>query len=553
MSRLSPTPLGVAVHGLTVSAPTGVLVEPLDLVIPPGRTLAIIGESGSGKSMTARAITGLLPRGVTAGGTAVIDGESTDLAEQDPAVWSRVRGRRAVLLLQDPFTSLSPVIRCGRQIGATIVARRRAAGEPSLSRGELDAEIIRRLDEVRLPVSVARRCPSELSGGERQRVAIAAALAAEPRLLIADEPTTALDASTQGGVLDLLRELQHKHEMSVLLISHDLGIIGGRADEVLVMRKGQIVEQGTVERVLGSPSHPYTRALIEANPSLDDTAPPLDQPGDALLSVTGVTKRFGRATALHDASIDVRAGEIVAIVGESGSGKSTLARCIAGLEHPDAGSVTLDGLTLPPGRRGRSPQQMQIVFQDPYSTLNPVFTVGQALTEALAASGRSADEVPELLRLVDLDPSFATRRPSQLSGGQRQRVAIARALAPQPRVLICDESVSALDVSVQAQVLKLLARLRDELGLAMLFITHDLAVVARIANRMVVLRGGEIVERGTTEQVMRDPAHPYTRMLVEAAREDSVHRPTEATPPAAAADPAATDTPGTPNAQGATV
>ncbi|MBC9927979.1 MULTISPECIES: ABC transporter ATP-binding protein [unclassified Leucobacter] len=552
MSRLSPTPLGVVVHGLTVSAAAGALVEPLDLVIPPGRTLAIIGESGSGKSMTARAITGLLPRGVTAAGTAVIDGESTDLAEQDPAVWSRVRGRRAVLLLQDPFTSLSPVIRCGRQIGATIVARHRATGEPPLSRGEVDAEIARRLDEVRLPASVARRFPSELSGGMRQRVAIAAALAAEPRLLIADEPTTALDASTQGGVLDLLRELQQKHEMSVLLISHDLGIIGGRADEVLVMRKGQIVEQGTVERVLGAPSHPYTRALIEANPSLDDASPPLAHPGAALLSATGMTKRFGRATALHDASVDVRAGEIVAIVGESGSGKSTLARCIAGLEHPDAGSVTLDGLTLPPGRRGRTPQQMQIVFQDPYSTLNPVFTVGQALTEALAASGRSADEVPELLRLVDLDPSFAARRPSQLSGGQRQRVAIARALAPQPRVLICDESVSALDVSVQAQVLELLARLRDELGLAMLFITHDLAVVARIANRMVVLRGGEIVERGTAEQVMREPAHPYTRMLVEAAREDSVHRPTAAAPPGLAAAPATTDSPGTPNAQGAT-
>lgn len=521
--------LGVEVRGLTVQAPDGSdIVEPLNLDIPPGRTLAIIGESGSGKSMTARAITGLLPRGVTAAGEATIDGEHTDLSSQDPAVWSRVRGRRAVLLLQDPFTSLSPVIRCGEQIAATIVARQRAIGAPALSRAARDAEVVRRLDEVRLPASVARRFPSELSGGMRQRVAIAAALAAEPRLLIADEPTTALDASTQGEVLDLLRELQRKHDMSVLLISHDLGIIGGRADEVLVMKRGQIVERGLVEQVLGAPTHPYTRALIDANPSLDETSPPVEGSGQSLLVATGMTKHFGRNTALNDASVDVKAGEIVALVGESGSGKSTLARCIAGLERPNAGSVSLDGLTLPQGRRGRTPQQMQIVFQDPYSTLNPVFTVGQALAEALSASGRGADEVPELLQLVDLDPSFAARRPSQLSGGQRQRVAIARALAPRPCVLICDESVSALDVSVQAQVLDLLTRLRDELGLAMLFITHDLAVVARIANRVVVLRGGEVVEAGATETVMRSPAHPYTRMLVHAAREDSVHRTTTA-------------------------
>jgi peptide/nickel transport system ATP-binding protein len=523
---------GVSVRGLFVStAPSDLtggsptdIVEPLDLNIPPGRTLAVIGESGSGKSMTARAITGLLPRGVIAGGTATIDGHKYDLSEQDSGVWTQVRGRRAVLLLQDPFTSLSPVIRCGPQIAATIVARRRALGEPPLSRADRAAEVTRRLDEVRLPATMARRFPSELSGGMRQRVAIAAALAAEPRLLIADEPTTALDASNQGGVLDLLRELQGTHEMSVLLISHDLGIIGGRADEVLVMRKGQIVERGSVELVLGSPTHPYTKALIEANPSLDDAVAPIEGAGTALLTATGMTKTFGRNIALSGANIDVYAGEIVAIVGESGSGKSTLARCIAGLDRPDEGTVSLDGLTLPGGRRGRTPQQMQIVFQDPYSTLNPVFTVGQALTEALSASGRSESEVPELLRLVDLDPSFAARRPSQLSGGQRQRVAIARALAPQPRVLICDESVSALDVSVQAQVLDLLTRLRDELGLAMLFITHDLAVVARIANRMVVLQRGEIVERGDTERVMRDPAHPYTRMLVAAARADSVHR-----------------------------
>lgn len=518
----TPPTLGFSAEGLTVTGPEGIIVQPLDLQVEPGEMLAIIGESGSGKSMTARAITGLLPRGVRATGTAQIDGFNYSLSPQTERNWREVRGRRAVLLLQDPFTSLSPVIRCGDQIRATIEARRDQKYRGKADHSANEAEVLHRLEEVQLSARVARQYPGELSGGMRQRVAIAAALAAEPRLLIADEPTTALDASTQGEVLDLLRGLQQVHHMSLILISHDLGIVGGRADQVLVMRHGEVVESGTTHRVLRSPAHKYTQQLIAANPTVRDPVPPLKGRPASLLVARDLTKSFGSAQALRSASVDVAAGEIVGIVGESGSGKSTFARCIAGLETPDSGVTTLDGTVLPAGRRGRSPGQMQIVFQDPYSTLNPAYTVENSLMEALKAGGKDTSRVDELLRLVELEPQLRGRRPSQLSGGQRQRVSIARALAPEPRVLICDESVSALDVSVQAQVLKLLTRLRDELDLGMLFITHDLGVVGQIANRVIVLKDGEVVERGTAEQVLRHPVHAYTRMLVAAAEQDSV-------------------------------
>ncbi|WP_417563326.1 ATP-binding cassette domain-containing protein [Microbacterium sp.] len=525
MTAQTATSTGFTVSGLTVHGPDGVIVAPLDLSVPAGRMVAIIGESGSGKSMTARAITGLLPRGVTGEGAADVAGYTYDLAQRGEGAWSRVRGRRAALLLQDPFTSLSPLYQCGEQICWTLQARAQAAGTARIGAKTLRAEVARRLDEVHLSARVAGQYPFELSGGMRQRVAIAAALAASPQLLIADEPTTALDASTQGEVLDLLRELQLAHHMSLILISHDLGVVGGRADDVIVMRRGEVVERGSAEQVLRHPSHEYTRALIDANPALADPIGPLTGGETALLTATDITKSFGGTVAVRGASVDVAAGEVVAIVGESGSGKSTLARCIAGLERPDEGRVELDGAVLSSSRRGRTPGQMQIVFQDPYSTLNPAFTVGAALAEAVRASGTRTDitaRVDELLTLVGLDPALRARRPAQLSGGQRQRVAIARALAPEPRVLICDESVSALDVSVQAQILSLLDHLRETLNLAMLFITHDLSVVARIANRVVVLREGTIVERGTTAHVLTTPDHAYTRLLLAAARRDSM-------------------------------
>ena len=518
------TGIDVALEG--IEGPAGRMVEPLSFEIAPAASLALIGESGSGKTLTAKSLVGLLPPGFRAAGTLRVDGREHRL-EQTDASWRAVRGREVSLLLQDPFTSLSPVHRCGPQIAWTLEAK---AGRRLPAR-ELEAEVSRRLAEVNLPARVARAHPHELSGGMRQRVAIAAALASDPRLLIADEPTTALDASNQAEILDLLRELQHERGMAMLLISHDLGLVRGRTDEVLVMRHGEVVERGDTARVLSAPEHQYTKALIAADPALAlDAAVPAEasvagastDASDAppLVRAAGVVKRFGERTVLGGVDLDIAAGEIVGIVGESGSGKSTLARCIAGLEREDGGTIAFDGATLAPGRRSRTPGQMQIVFQDPYSSLNPMMTIGQILREALAVGGRAAAEVPGLLETVGLPPDAAAKRPAQLSGGQRQRVAIARALAPRPRLLICDESVSALDVQVQAQILELLGRLREELGVAILFISHDLAVVRRIADTVTVVWQGRVVERGPCARVLDAPVEEYTKLLVAAAHRD---------------------------------
>jgi peptide/nickel transport system ATP-binding protein len=523
---------GVSIESLTVLGPDGRMVAPIDVDIAPGRTLAIIGESGSGKTLTAKALVGLLPRGFRAEGSARV-GSAAIRLDGDDAQWRRVRGGTIALLLQDPFTSLSPVHRCGAQIAWTI----EAAEGRRLSRTEKEAAISARLAEVRLPPAVARAFPHQLSGGMRQRVAIAAALAANPQLLIADEPTTALDASNQAEILDLLRAVQQKRDLCVILISHDLGLVRGRTDDVLVMRHGEVVERGRTGDVLSRPQHAYTRALIAADPVLsvdtgtrtgtdagagDALAREGDDGSPTLLRVSGLTKSFGDRMVLDDVSLQLGAGRIAGIVGESGSGKSTLARCIAGLETEDAGTITFDAEALAPGRASRSPGQMQIVFQDPYSSLNPMMTIGAILREALGVAGRPASEVPSLLETVGLPAEFARKRPAELSGGQRQRVAIARSLAPQPRLLICDESVSALDVSVQAQILALILRLRDELGIAVLFISHDLAVVRMIADTVTVLWDGRVVETGPCRQVLTAPQHEYTALLVAAAHRENV-------------------------------
>ncbi|WP_228484546.1 dipeptide ABC transporter ATP-binding protein [Microbacterium cremeum] len=512
---------GVRIEGLTVIGHAGPMVAPLDASIEPGRTLAIIGESGSGKTLTAKSLIGLLPRGFRAQGSVHIGSRVVRLDAND-AEWRGVRGRTVTLLLQDPFTSLSPVHRCGDQIGWTLDA----AAPRRLSRTERDRAVAARLAEVKLPPHVARSYPHQLSGGMRQRVAIAAALAADPELIIADEPTTALDASNQAEILDLLRSVQRARNLCVILISHDLGLVRGRTDDVLVMRHGEVVERGATATVLAAPQHPYTRALIEADPTL--AAPPAADrapaPGDdsaPLLRARGVVKHFGERLVLDDVDLDIGPGRIVGVVGESGSGKSTLARCVAGLESEDAGEIDFDGARLAPGRRSRTPGQMQIVFQDPYSSLNPMMSIGAILREALGVARRPASDVASLLETVGLPAEFARKRPAELSGGQRQRVAIARALAPNPRLLICDESVSALDVSVQAQILALLVRLRDELGIAILFISHDLAVVRMLADTVTVLWQGRVVEQGTCEQVLSAPRHEYTALLVAAAHREN--------------------------------
>ncbi len=570
----------VRADSLTVTGPAGEIVRSLSFSIRLGQTLGIVGESGSGKSLTAKAVSGLLPAGLHATGTVAIAGTDVSLPGA-PATWKRLRGSGVTLLLQDPFTSLSPTHRCGDQIAWTL--RASAMASARISRSQIRDQIVTHLDEVNLPASVARQYPGELSGGMRQRVAIAAALAASPRLLIADEPTTALDASNQKDVLDLLARLQREHGMAMVLISHDLGLIRGYTDEVLVMYAGRVVEEGQTG-VLSKPVHPYTAGLLASDPPMDrrlqrlvvipgrvpepgqlppgcafadrcamvsdqcrTAEPPLERANDgravacfnssipialtapavvderwqrddsetAILRVERLVKTFGGRPALSGVSIEVRDGESVGIVGESGSGKTTLARCIAGLEKPDSGEIFFHGVKLTSKQRTAS--QIQVVFQDPYSALNPKMRVGAALAEALrTGQGEQRRTVGDLLDMVGLPQVFARRYPAELSGGERQRVAIARSLAPVPELLICDESVSALDVSVQAQILNLLADLRQELGLSVLFISHDLAVVRQISDAIYVISDGRVVESGLTRDVLQAPRQDYTKRLITA-------------------------------------
>ena len=554
---------GLYLSNLVVTGPTGLIVTRMDLRLEPGQTVALVGESGSGKSMTAKAMTGLLPRGVTATGTLQLDDIEVDLA-LGPQVLTDLRGKQISLLLQNPFTSLSPVHRCGEQITAVLA--------PDLRRSK--DEIRRRLDEVDLPERVARQYPFELSGGMRQRVALAASLASNPQILIGDEPTTALDVTTQREMLDLLERIQGERDMALLLITHDLGIARERANRILVMYAGRLVESGEGADVFTHAQHPYTAGLRDSDPPLkhrlvllpaiagsvprpsevaigcvfarcdraDDRCrtdtPELigttsqvacwkpimvaDTPHliqiatdvqaqntDAdLVVVKAVSKRFSPSAplALDNVDISIRLGEAVGIVGESGSGKTTLARCLIGLESFGSGDISWS-IAAPMAQRA------QIVFQDPTSALNPAMTIGSSLAEALRVGGRDKSEVPALLQLVGLPAEYAKRRPHGLSGGEQQRVAIARAIAPKPKLLICDEPVSSLDVSVQAQILNLMNSLIKELGIALLFITHDLAVVRQIVSRVYVMSNGRVVESGTMENVLHSPQHEYTRQL----------------------------------------
>ncbi len=570
----------VRADSLTVTGPAGDIVRDLSFSLRLGQTLGIVGESGSGKSLTARAVSGLLPAGLRATGTVSIAGTDVSLPGS-PQIWKQLRGAGVTLLLQDPFTSLSPTHRCGDQIAWTLQARTKGPGRPT--RNEIRALVIKHLTEVNLPATVARRYPGELSGGMRQRAAIAAALAASPRLLIADEPTTALDASNQKDVLDLLASLQLEYGMAMVLISHDLGVVRGVTDEVLVMYAGRVVERGPTAAVLSKPVHPYTAGLHLSDPPMDRrlerlivipgrvpepghrpagcsfadrcsmasdvcrvAEPPLERTADGrsvacyisrdpialaapavveerwhrgddapLVRVHNLVKSFAGHLAVENVNIEVHDGESVGIVGESGSGKTTLARCIAGLERPDHGEVIFRGVTLT--RERRTANQIQVVFQDPYSALNPRMRVGAAIAEALRTSRSDRTRtVTELLDMVGLPTAFARRYPAELSGGERQRVAIARSLAPDPDLLICDESVSALDVSVQAQILNLLSDLRQELSLSILFISHDLAVVRQVSDAIYVIKGGRIVESGLTRDVLHAPRQDYTRRLITA-------------------------------------
>ncbi|MDR1431644.1 MAG: ABC transporter ATP-binding protein [Propionibacteriaceae bacterium] len=506
-----------------------------DLELEARETLAIVGESGSGKTTIANAVMGLLPADASVSGEILLGDK---VLNGGRGGWQQVRGSRIGYVPQDPMLSLNEVLTVGQHFKETILAHRLA---PRSAWRKLAGE---RLAEVGLAdASLLRQYPHQLSGGMRQRVLIALAVLARPEVIIADEPSSALDVIVQKHVLDLLQRLTGQLGSSLLLITHDLGLVADRSDRVAVMRDGWIVETGATARVIENPKHPYSRELLQAVPKLSSLrrreAPAAVETSRAL-AVTELVKDFrlprarvlgGKPSrtlrAVNRVSFSIgsgKSGECLALVGESGSGKSTVAKLILGLETPTSGSVALGPVVTGMSRRNeqlRRCGRIQVVFQDPYASLDPQFSVARTLLEPLAIHRRGdraqrQARVRELIGLVGLPESVLERYPSELSGGQRQRVAIARALALEPEVLVLDEAVSALDVLVQAQILDTLRGLRQRLGLSMLFITHDLAVVAELADRVAVIKDGQIVESGPVADVFESPSHPYTRELLDA-------------------------------------
>ncbi len=525
----------LSIEGLHVQLPQGseraYAVEDVSYSLAPQEILCVVGESGSGKSLTARAVMGLLPAPYVnyEKGRILFQGE--DLTQASDERMREVRGSDISMIFQEPMTALNPVMRIGDQIDEVI---RFHVKLPRRARRELALSL---LEDVHLPdpPRIMNAYPHELSGGQRQRAMIAMALALEPKVLIADEPTTALDVTTQAQILHLIRELQAKHQTGVLFITHDIGVVADIADRVAVMQHGRIVEIDTVDKVLNDPQHEYTRALIDAVPGLVPRAVKTDS-GEAILQVRQLVKTYrsgGRFLGIGKAHKEVHAcdhvdvvlneSETLGIVGESGSGKSTLARCIVRLHSTDSGEIIYRGQDLCPLERAAMRpyrSKIQMVFQDPYASLNPRATVGRILTEGpriMGESRREADDrAREMLELVGLDSRAFDRYPHEFSGGQRQRIGLARALAMRPEILVADEPVSALDVSIQAQVLALLADIRERLQLSMVFITHDLRVAAQVCDRIAVMRLGKVVEQGPTATLFEQASHPYTQELLDA-------------------------------------
>ena len=516
--------LTVAFAGAEQSTPA---VDRLTYQLRRGETLAIVGESGSGKTVSALALTGLVPRrAAQTSGSAVLDGEIELLSATERQMRS-VRGKRIGMIFQEPMTALNPLMTVGRQITESLRIHRISRGSAAR------AMALEMLGQVGLPdaSSVFHSFPFQLSGGMRQRAMIAMALAPRPNVLIADEPTTALDVTVQRTILELIADLKDRFDLSILLITHDLGVVSHFADEALVMHEGKAVEYAPARQLIHTPGHAYTKALIEAVPSL--SARPADQHElhrDTVLAVRKVTKVFGASRfggrksvhAVRPTSLELRFGETLGIVGESGSGKTTLGRMIAGFERPSGGSIifgghnvlALDARTLRGIRRA-----FQMIHQDPHAALNPRLSVLESVEEPLQnftswTAPERRQRVLSVLEQVGLARQFAQRRPGQLSGGQKQRVCIARAIVAKPQLLIADEPTSALDVKTQAQIMALLARLKTELALSMVLVSHNVAVVAALSDRIAVMRQGEIVEIAETESLLRAPGHPYTRELL---------------------------------------
>ena len=508
------------IDGLRVAYRDQLAVDGVSLELEPGQITAVVGESGSGKSTLAHAIIGLLPgAGKVLAGSIRLDGE--ELVGLSAKAWQSVRGRQIGLIPQDPGVALDPTKPVGRQVAEVL----KVHGLPGGPR------VVELLAEAGLPEpeTRARQYPHELSGGMRQRVLIAMATAARPRLLIADEPTSALDVTVQRQILDHLANLADTTGTAILLVTHDLAVAADRAQRIVVMSKARVVEAGPTEQILHAPSDPYTRRLLTDNLATARPRPPVTGRPEVLLQVRELTKTFPvrggglrrqQRTAVDAVSFELRRGQTLGLVGESGSGKTTTARLVLGLEHPTSGTVHLGDVDIAAANRSQLRQlhrRVQLIYQNPYASLNPRFTVRQLLTEPLRNFGiTDGPTVAELLDSVALPAATAARKATELSGGQRQRVAIARALSLNPELVVCDEPVSALDVTVQAQILDLLVALQRERGLSYLFISHDLAVIRHVSDQVAVMRHGRIVEAGSAEHVFTAARHPYTRSLLDA-------------------------------------
>ncbi len=501
-------------------------IEDVGLSLSRNEILCVVGESGSGKSIMAKSIMGLLPKRLTvAGGEIVYEG--TELLKISEPAWRAMRGQAMGMIFQEPMSALNPLNTIGDQIEEVVKVHTKHE-KPERRNMVLDI-----LEAVKLPDprKIVHAYPHELSGGQRQRAMIAMALILKPDLLIADEPTTALDVTTQAEILGLVKEIQAERSTGVLFITHDIGVVAEIADNVVVMKDGRIVENGTKEEILRRPRQDYTRMLISAVPSLKTVR--RDQTGSThedALKIDNLVKTFRtggllsgtrEVKAVSDVSLSVRRGETLGIVGESGSGKSTLARCVIRLVDPDSGHILFDGHDIAVLSRSEMlplRSRIQMIFQDPYGSLNPRLTVAKMVAQGPMLHGTPAGDAKaralELLKLVGLDQSAANRYPHEFSGGQRQRIGIARALALQPEILVADEPVSALDVSVQAQVLSLLADIREKFHLTMIFITHDLRVAAQVCDTLAVMQLGKVVEFGTTHDVFTAPKHSYTQKLL---------------------------------------
>jgi peptide/nickel transport system ATP-binding protein len=516
--------------GLAHDAESKPILNKISLDIHVGETVCLVGESGSGKSVTSLATMGLLPKKslVPRSGRILFDGK--DLLKASPSYMRQLRSNSIAMIFQEPMTALNPVLTVGEQICEVLQQHSK------LSYQKQREAVLEMMREVHLPdvERIFSSYPHQLSGGQRQRIMIAMALILKPKLLIADEPTTALDVTTQKQILKLIKELQEKQGTAVLFITHDMGVVAEIADTVYVMRHGDLVEHGPIKQILSAPSKDYTRMLLSSVPGLQPRAPRPLPSREVVLSATelvkvyktksGLFKSASETRAASDVTFTITKGRTLGIVGESGSGKSTVARCIMRLIDPTSGSIRIGADEIAGySRRALRPyrQKIQMVFQDPYRSLNPRLTIGESIVEGPVNFGTPRAEAMrracELLEIVGLPEDAVDRYPHQFSGGQRQRIAIARAVAMDPKVLVADEAVSALDVSVQSQVLDLLSDLQQKLGIAILFITHDLRVAAQICDDVIVMQRGKVVEYDTGYEVLTNPSHPYTRQLIEAA------------------------------------